>query len=73
MRGSQNAKIMSMFNTCSMLVIFAAKTLHGCVTGLPYSRKYILNFSWHGKSVALWNSVCVFKKDNFYFLIHQYV
>lgn len=34
---------------------FAAKTLHGCVTGLPYSRKYRLIFSWHGESVPLWN------------------
>lgn len=44
---------------------FAAKTLHGCVTGLPYSRKYRLIFSWHGESVALWN-FSLHKTDNFF-------
>ncbi|XP_062594543.1 protein pigeon-like isoform X3 [Saccostrea cucullata] len=29
-------------------MVHHAKTLHGCVTGLPYSRKYRLHFSWHG-------------------------
>lgn len=29
-------------------MVHHAKTLHGCVTGLPYSRKYRLIFSWHG-------------------------
>ncbi|XP_056000277.1 protein pigeon-like isoform X3 [Ostrea edulis] len=29
-------------------MVHHAKTLHGCVTGLPHSRKYRLNFSWHG-------------------------
>lgn len=43
---------------------FAAKTLHGCVTGLPYSRKYRLIFSWHGESVPLWN-FSLHKTDNF--------
>lgn len=41
---------------------FAAKTLHGCVTGLPYSRKYRLIFSWHGESVPLWNFSLHIKK-----------
>nr|XP_022297061.1 protein pigeon-like isoform X2 [Crassostrea virginica] len=29
-------------------MVHHAKILNGCVTGLPYSRKYKLNFFWHG-------------------------
>jgi hypothetical protein len=33
-----------------MIKIITAKVLHGCVSGMPFSRRYRLHFSWHGSN-----------------------